>query len=93
MLYVDAVADRGARWAGGRSCHLVSDASERELLEFGVKLGLSVFWYQAKRTHPHFDLSPSWRARAIAAGAKPVDRAGIVAAVRRFRAANPDGIQ
>jgi Protein of unknown function (DUF4031) len=87
VIYVDELANLGAPWRGGRSCHLMSDESERELLDFAQKIGLNLWWYQAKASLPHFDLGPGWRQKAISAGAVPLERREYVAAMRRLRAA------
>lgn len=89
MIVVDALRAAAAPWPGGRACHLVSDTSVYELQAFARQIGLPSSWYQA-RSVPHYDLSPRLRARAVARGAVPVDRRGLVAAVQRFRAANPE---
>lgn len=85
MIYIDALCACGAPWRGGVACHLVSDESEEELLSFAAALGLPRWWFQ-RGSIPHFDLSPSFRARAIERGAIAVDRRGFVEATRRLRA-------
>jgi hypothetical protein len=89
MIVVNACRPCGAPWPGGVACHLLSDESEHELLAFAQGLRIPLRWYQvAPLSAPHFDLSPSWRKRAIAAGAVTVDRLGMVEAIRRWRARN-----
>jgi uncharacterized protein DUF4031 len=83
-IFVDDLRPCGAPWRGGVACHLVSDRSKEELLSFAAALGIPRAWFQAGSV-PHFDLSPSLRARAVRLGAKPVDRRGLVDAVRRYR--------
>jgi hypothetical protein len=86
MIVVDACRPCGAPWPGGVACHLVSDESERELLDFAQGIGIPLRWYQiGALSAPHFDLSPSWRKKAIAAGAVTVNRPGMVEAIRRWR--------
>jgi len=65
---------------------MLSDASETELLDFAIRIGLPMRWYQARSSVPHFDLSPGWRKKAVAAGALPVDRYAFVEAMKRWRA-------
>jgi hypothetical protein len=89
MIFVDTARPCGAPWRGGVACHLVSDESEEELLSFAAVLGIPRAWFQ-RGSIPHFDLSPSLRARAIARGATPVDRRGFVEATRRLRARAAD---
>lgn len=87
MIYVDELASWEAPWMGGVSCHMLSDESEEELLSFASSIGIPRAWFQPRST-PHFDLSPSWRRRAIAGGAVTVDKRGFVAAIHRFRERN-----
>jgi hypothetical protein len=89
VIFVDELQLGRTPWAGGRFSHMISDESVYELRRFARTLGLSWSWYQ-ERSVPHFDLAPRYRARAIRYGATEVDRYGFVAAVRRFRAANPE---
>jgi len=84
MILVDDAVWTGAPWAGGYSCHLISDTSVDELLDFGEKLRLPEAWFQVSST-PHWDLSPSWRTRAVSAGAQAVGRSEFAAALKRFR--------
>lgn len=87
MILVDGCRPCGAPWAGGVACHLVSDESERELLDFASRVRIPLAWYQlGPGSMPHFDLSPGWRRKALAAGAVSVDRSGMVEALRRWRA-------
>jgi hypothetical protein len=64
-------------------CHMLADTIG-ELLEMADKIGIARRHFQPW-SHPHFDLSQSFRARAIAAGAIPVDRRGLVAVKRKQR--------
>ena len=84
MIYVDDLLDRGAPWNGGRSCHMTSDNSVAELLDFARGLRIPLTWVQP-RSMPHFDLSPSLRARAVDAGALEVTAVEFVRAVQRLR--------
>jgi len=74
-LLVDA-----AIWPlGGRMfCHLVSDESLEELHLFASRIGLPRRAFHGD----HYDLPAEWRARAIEAGAEPVDPRVLV---RRLR--------
>jgi hypothetical protein len=85
MILVDRCRPSGAPWPGGVACHLISDESESELLDFAAGIGVPLGWYQARATVPHFDLSPGWRAKALAAGARDVDRTGMVEGMRQWR--------
>lgn len=85
MIYVDPLREWGAPWRGGVSCHMTSDTGAEELKSFAASIGLTVRWFQPK-SHPHFDLSPRWRAKAIAAGARPVTFREYLLVVHRARA-------
>jgi hypothetical protein len=88
MILVDRCRPCGAPWPGGVACHLISDESESELLEFAAGIGVSLRWYQARATVPHFDLGPRHRAKAVAGGAREVDRTGMVEGMHRWRSKN-----
>lgn len=49
------------------SCHLTADTTE-ELHSFARRLGLRRGWFQPQ-SHPHYDLTPSKRERALELGA------------------------
>lgn len=89
MIFVDSIQSGPTPWPGGRFSHLTSDESVRELLEFGQSIGLHLNWFQHRGSHPHFDVSPGFRAKAIRAGARAVARREYLEAVRRFRDRNP----
>ena len=59
-------------------CHLVSDESLEELHLFASRIGLPRRAFHGD----HYDLPAEWRARAIEAGAEPVDPRVLV---RRLR--------
>lgn len=50
------------------SCHLTADTVE-ELHAFAKRIGMKRSWFQPQ-SHPHYDLTPSKRERALALGAK-----------------------
>lgn len=51
------------------SCHLATDGDDlEELHTFAERIGLRRAWFQPKSS-PHYDLVPSKRAAALAAGA------------------------
>lgn len=87
MICIDDLFACASPWRGGKSCHLISDTSVGELLDFAKRIGLPMQWFQHRSTIPHFDLAPSWRLKALRAGARGVNRPEFVAAMRRFRAA------
>jgi hypothetical protein len=65
-------------------CHLIADTDE-ELHTFAAKIGMLRCWFQGD----HYDLTPSRRAKAVAAGAVEVDRHEFVEVLRRRRLAQP----
>ena len=77
MVYVDrfrswstVVPDNGIR-VRFETCRLTAD-SKRELLAFATRMGLPDEWFQDHHRHPHFDLSASWRAKAVRLGATEI---------------------
>ena len=53
-----------------KNCHMFSDTSTNELVDFAVKIGLKKQWLQKSRIGwIHFDLVKSKRIRAIEKGA------------------------
>ena len=61
----------------GRRCHCWAD-DDSELYLFARQLHIPMHWKHTsfsailRRNWPHFDLDSRWRAKAIAAGAKPI---------------------
>ena len=51
------------------SCHLTVDGPLDELHVFAERIGLRREWFQNTRGCPHYDLTPSRREAALAAGA------------------------
>ena len=92
MIVIDEARDWGGhfnrRW--GPSAHLLSDLlgeeGTRELVEFGVALGIPAAMIQhAGGYREHFDIAGPWLDAAHAAGAVRVDRDTLVAILRRKR--------
>ena len=75
MIYVDPLAMHGWCLRGQivKSSHLFDDGNLEELHQFAQRLGLKRTWFQPSST-PHYDLTASIRAKAIALGAQEVDR-------------------
>lgn len=88
-IYVDTIqgypADMCRGLPGRQWCHMISDTSDEELHEFAAKIGMKRSWSQPKSS-PHYDLTPSRRAKAVQLGAVEVTRNDFVAALRRRRA-------
>ncbi len=67
MIYID---DFFYPWHNMKMCHLIG-TDEKELIEFGRKIGLKKEWLQRK-TLLHFDICLSKRILAIKNGAKKI---------------------
>ena len=71
-----------------KSSHLITDEVDlTELHRIAYAGGMKRSWFQDHADHPHYDITESRYAAMVRAGAIPVDRNGLVAAVRRRRAA------
>lgn len=83
--------DAQAKRVGARNdhewCHLYADTTE-ELHAFAARIGMKLAWAQvSRRGTPHYDLTPSKRARAVREGALELDRKAAKALRDRLRAA------
>jgi hypothetical protein len=65
------IAPRAKRY-GRRWCHLVTDGDIEELHAFAEHIGCHRSWFQKHPRMSHYDLTPTMRARAVAAGATEV---------------------
>lgn len=83
----DAQAFRVGARNGHRWCHLIADTDD-ELHAFASRLGMRRAWFQAppKASHPHYDLTPGRRAKAVALGAFEVDDRTLAQLMRAHRA-------
>ena len=75
-VYVDEMIPcvPNPRWPWTESCHLIAD-NEDELNECACRIGLKREWLQKSRAGIyHYDLTRAMRQRAVAAGARQVDR-------------------
>ncbi len=79
-VYVDKAQHKLGRMV---MCHMLADSMD-ELLEMADRIGVKRKWFQP-RSHPHFDICKSSRAKAIAAGAIEVDRRQLVEVMKRSR--------
>ena len=87
-VYVDPLMDHGWILQGRmvKSCHMFVDTIELDALhDMALWIGCQRTWFQAKNV-PHYDLTASRRAEAIAHGAKPVTRREAVEIWRRRHA-------
>lgn len=92
MIVVDAAIHP---FRGKLYCHMASDivgdAGLAELHRFARFLGLQRDWFQDKDL-PHYDLSPSKRARALAHKAKAIgitECAGLISCWRAWKVSRP----
>lgn len=90
MIYVDTLLPciRNRNWRHDESCHLMCDVCENfdELHRFAQSIGLRRCWFQNKRGGtPHYDLTASKRAMAVAAGAVQIERERTVEIIRAWR--------
>lgn len=90
-VYVDPLVTHGWRFRGvpTKSCHMLTDGPLEELHAMAEAIGLKRAWFQEAppASFPHYDLTPSRRAAAVAAGAVELDRRGLVDLLRKLRAA------
>ena len=89
MIYVDALAAHGWVLRGRKttSCHMFTDGLDLEPLHaLAERIGLRRAWLHDAPSAPHYDLTPSRRLAAVAAGAIEVGRAEAVQIWRERRA-------
>lgn len=78
MLYVDGIRDypdcglSSTLW-----CHLATDSDVAELHQMAARLGLRRSWFRTKYL-PHYALTPTKRALAVALGAREVQMRELV---------------
>jgi hypothetical protein len=88
-VYVDDLTNWGWKMRGRivASCHMFTDAVELdELHAMAERIGMKRAWFQEHRLAPHYDLTPSRRADAVAFGAVELDRQQSVEVWRARRA-------
>ncbi|MFS2103615.1 DUF4031 domain-containing protein [Ralstonia sp. Ralssp135] len=82
-VYVD---DMAAPYGRMVMFHMVADTDD-ELHAMADKIGVARRWHQKAGTvHSHYDICKAKRAQAVRCGAIEVDRAGLVAVIKRKRA-------
>lgn len=86
MIFVDPLMYHGwvLRSRPTKSSHLMCDGDLEELHQLAESIGLKRAWFQPKSV-PHYDVTPSKRALAVANGAVELDRRGIVVWIRLWR--------
>ena len=96
-VYVDPLSFRGWRIRGREvaNCHLFTNQVDlSELHALASAIGMHREWFQDARSAPHYDLTPTRRAAALAAGAVAVDfrQAVRIWRARRALLACPGGV-
>lgn len=87
-IYVDKLEEWGWRLRGRTtpSCHMFTDTLDlEELHDLAARIGMKREWFQLSRQAPHYDLTPSRRAKAVALGAVELGRRESVAIWRARR--------
>lgn len=79
-VYVDKAEHPFGRM---KCCHMIGDTIA-ELHVMAERIGMIRDWFQPLSS-PHYDVSKTRRAIAVAAGAIEVDRYGLVAVIKRQR--------
>lgn len=83
-VYVD---DARIQMGRMKMCHMLADTTD-ELLAMATKIGLSHRHLQASgEPNEHFDVSVSYRAKAVREGAIEIDSRGLVKLIRKKRSA------
>ena len=79
-VYVDDMAAPFGRMV---MFHMVADTDD-ELHAMADRIGVARRWHQKPGTpHSHYDICKAKRAQAVAHGAVEIDRAGLVAVIKR----------
>ena len=82
-VYVDDMAAPFGRMV---MFHMVADTDD-ELHAMADRIGVARRWHQKPGTpHSHYDICKAKRSQAVAHGAVEIDRAGLVAVIKRKRA-------
>ncbi len=75
MVYVDEMVNNLWKLRGKivKNCHMWSDKSTAELVDFAERIGLKKNWIQrSRRGIVHFDLVERLRKKAVQSGATPL---------------------
>ena len=94
-IYVDPLRDYRAfmgRGTPGLWCHMITDGSLDELHQFAQAAGLSPYQFQDHPRHPHYDLRPAHRARAVALGAIEVSTRELARILARRAGSDPGSL-
>jgi hypothetical protein len=65
----ESIKDAQARRVSRQWCHMWTDGDLAELHQVAQRIGLRRAWFQDRPGFPHYDLTPSRRAKALEAGA------------------------
>lgn len=78
MIYVDPPFSGPNRYGNTVWSHMGTDDHSpeglAELHAMATAIGLRRYWFENLPNHPHYDLSPAQRFKALANGADEVDR-------------------
>lgn len=86
-VYIDALKHyKGTGLKHSTWCHMIAD-SFAELHAMADKLGMQRKWFQKGAWHPHYDLIPRRRARALEYGAVELPRREFAVKLRQLRQA------
>ena len=80
-VYVDKARNQFGRMV---MCHMIADTLE-ELHAMADKIGMKRAWFQGNASWPHYDLSLTKKAAAIANGAIELDRRPFHEVLKRLR--------
>lgn len=88
-VYIDSMAGtpKTAQWPYAIGCHLIADTVD-ELHTFAQGIGMLRAWFQPQSS-PHYDLTATRRARAIASGAVECTVEEFVHHIWRIRGVRP----
>ncbi len=81
MVYVDEIVEYPGK---GSWCHMVADYLD-ELHSMARRIGLHPALFQNHQRHPHYDLRPGMREKAVNAGAVSITRKELVSMMKRLK--------
>jgi hypothetical protein len=90
-IYVDDIRTYETPLPYKNWCHMATNGPIEDLHAFAAQIGLKREWFQDKKGHPHYDLTPSKRKQAIAHGAIAVSQQELIRACHPKLAAVMDG--
>lgn len=82
-IYVDQLAAHTTLKGVTQWCHMASDESTDELVNFADRIGLKPNWLQTESSVIHYDLTPNKRKLALEAGAIELNTKELLARCKR----------